>query len=432
MRFLGWVLVCALAVRAPCIWCQQEDEEELERELGSLLEMLGGGETISEEELKARVEEIGGLRLLRPLPIQFMSKTQLKTYLDKLFSEEYPVDLSSKEAEALSFFGLIPRDYDLRGQRARLLYENIAGFYNEKSGSKALYAVSNSSKIDYLNGLILAHEVRHAIQDQHFDLERRLPPLSDFDDRKLAVLALYEGDATVVMMRFMGMGSSDATEGSLLGMLGGGSGDSAALVQMAAGMVGGSYASAPEVLQRQLLLPYVEGARFIEAIDARGGIAAVNAALSSPPESSEQVLHPEKYTHRDRPEAVQFDMSRETAGQRLVHEGVLGEFYMRSLFGANEGEAAAAGWDGDYYQLFRDSSGARTLVWKLAWDSPADGEEFAAAWKHRAGREIVSHGGILDGKDHDGILFRIANHGMSTTFVKSEVPGNLVRFTGGN
>lgn len=429
MRSVFAALTCVLLLSLPV--ARAQDEDQLERELGSLLEQLGGGETMTEQELEARVEEAGGLKLLRPLTVKFMSRAELKTFVERLFDEEYPIAEASREAELLSFFDLIPAQYELRKERARLLSENIAGFYNEKSGSKALYAVSSKSKIDYLNGVILAHEIRHAIQDQHFDLESKLPKVSDFDDRKLAVLALYEGDATVVMMHFMGLPASTSPESGddIFGLFGGGSGDIGSAIEMAAGLVGGSYAAAPKILQRQLLLPYVEGAKFIGAINSRGGTAAVNAALASPPASSEQVLHPEKYPDKDPPQDLRFDASRRLAGQTLVFEGVLGEFYMQSLFDPETSHQAAAGWDGDYYQLFRDHDGHRTLIWKTAWDAPSDVDEFVAAWKRRASGSLVARGNIFDGKDRDGISIRIVTGPMSSMLIKSEEAGNLARFS---
>jgi hypothetical protein len=80
---------------------------------------------------------------------------------------------------------------DLRDLRARVLEENIAGFYDERPGKKRLYAVSDDRRLSPSNQLILSHELRHALQDQYVDLHAQLPDaVGDFDDRRLAWLSL--------------------------------------------------------------------------------------------------------------------------------------------------------------------------------------------------------------------------------------------------
>ena len=51
----------------------------------------------------------------------------------------------------------------------------------------------------------------------------------------------------------------------------------------------------PLILRRQLEFPYDGGLPFVTALYDQGGCDAVNAAIQTPPASTEQVLHPEKY-----------------------------------------------------------------------------------------------------------------------------------------
>ncbi len=422
VKWVALVLFINLILPVSSTIAQVPEGEDPDNDLQSLLGTLGIGESMSEQSLEKRVEEIGELKLLHPLPVKFVSKAELKAYLQREFDEEYPQEEASHEAAFLEFLGLIPRGYNLRSEREQMLYENVAGFYDEKSPTKALYAVSSSKEIDFVNSLILSHEIRHAIQDQHFDLNRRLPDLSDFDDRKLAPLALYEGDATYIMMRFMGVsgfsGISEREENDRPGD--GPFGDVGSLMGAAAAMAGGSYAAAPEVLQRQLLLPYIEGEKFIEAVHRRGGMSAVNLTLASPPTTSEQVLHPEKYFTHEQGSNLKFDASSEFQHQRPISEGVLGEFYIQCLFTERIREKTAAGWSGDYYQYYADALGKRTLIWKLAWDTPQDAQEFCDAWPVRCGTPLTSRGRFIDGRDNDGVALRIVHDGASTTLIKSD------------
>src|SRR6185436_4886418 len=85
-----------------------------------------------------------------------------------------------------------------------ILEDNIVGFYDERPGKKRLYAVSEQRRLTPTNQLILSHELRHALQDQYANLHDMLPDsVGDFDDRRIAFLSVLEGDATLVMERFM-------------------------------------------------------------------------------------------------------------------------------------------------------------------------------------------------------------------------------------
>jgi len=51
----------------------------------------------------------------------------------------------------------------------------------------------------------------------------------------------------------------------------------------------------PHVIQRTLLLPYEEGAVFVRTLLERGGWEAVDDAYRSPPDSTADILYPERY-----------------------------------------------------------------------------------------------------------------------------------------
>src|SRR5258708_27780499 len=117
---------------------------------------------------------------------------------------ERPGTRSRLDQRILVGLDLLPADADLRALRARILQENIAGFYDERPGKKRLYAISEDRRFTPANQLILSHELRHALQDQYVDVHQALPDsVGDYDDRRLAWLSLLEGDATWVMERFL-------------------------------------------------------------------------------------------------------------------------------------------------------------------------------------------------------------------------------------
>jgi hypothetical protein len=189
--------------------------------------------------------------------------------------------------------------------------------------------------------------------------------VGDFDDRRMAYLSLLEGDATLVMERFLlrrlpGLPASVGDMGAL---------------SLPPNIMPG----VPAVLQDQLVLPYLLGREFARAVFARGGWDALRQAWVRPPASTEQVLHPEKYFAGEGPRAPSLPYTPPSG--RLINEGVLGEMLTRTLLGEGS-DAAAAGWGGDLFRVF-DVSGRTLLVWASGWDTVADVREFAQAARAR-------------------------------------------------
>src|SRR5262249_44727741 len=114
-----------------------------------------------------------------------------------------------------------------------------------------------------------------------------------------------------------------------------------------------------------------------------GGLGALDEFFRHPPESTEQILHPEKSAApRDVPSRIDDDLagSGVPPGARIVKRGTMGEFGIRFLLGGSAPDAieAAEGWDGDRFVLARAGE-ASILNWVTAWDSGTDAAEFAAA-----------------------------------------------------
>lgn len=333
--------------------------------------LLGGGE-VTGERLQEEVAEAGGLPFRQDVPVDFLKREELAAYLRELFDAEYTVEQARADERLLRALDLLPPGTDLRALRARVLEDNVAGFYDERPGKRRLYAVSEDRTFSPMNQVVLAHELRHALQDQYADLDAYLDgDVSDFDDRRLAWTSLLEGDATLVMERFVRQ---------RLGTLGvkveGGEADPATLA--AAGLF--DVPGAPPVVRDQLVEPYVAGLTFARAVWSRGGAGAMREAWKHPPESTEQVLHPGKFFAREKPRRVVPSL-RAPAGSRLVSEGVLGELLLRTLV-EEGGGPATEGWGGDAWRLW-DVRGRTALAWRGEWDRPQDAAEFHAALRAR-------------------------------------------------
>jgi hypothetical protein len=288
---------------------------------------------------------------------------------------------------------------DLKATMLQMLEEEAAGFYDTKR--KALFLIREPGQASApglfervlgLGGfdpdeqkMVLAHEIGHAIVDQHFDLYRMADKSQSDDDLSLAVSAISEGDAMLVMM-----GATDPLEpldptqmdpealDRLFRVLG-------FAIRMGTGP---TMRGAPDVLKESLVFPYMHGPVFLLQVAGDGGWAAIDRVFRSPPLSTEQVLHPDKYTGGDVPVALTQPDLRKVVGPEWEPLGgnVLGELQIAVLLGETPGRGVGAvGWDGDRYEVFEHADGRLALAWVSTWDSDADAAEFASAWlaRHR-------------------------------------------------
>jgi len=321
-------------------------------------------------EVKRRLAEIGGLDFKRPVPVRYLDRAQMQDYVDRLFEQDYPDDLAAREEEYLYWMGFTRERFDLKALRRRIILENVGGLYNEKTDE--LLAMEEFRCLDLLHLPALAHELRHALQDQHFDLAAVLGALSDFDDRKLAALAAVEGDATLVMVLQMGFDPEKLGDAFSLENV----------LALSAGTGAPALAAAPDVLKHQLLMPYLEGLKFSRFILRERSWPGLNRVLAGKPLSSEQVLHAGKYLAGEKP--LEVSTRFRPARGEAFHSGVVGESYLNVLLreenGRPEAEDAASGWGGDLFTLYRDGE-SRLLLWESRWDGGGDAARFHGAFR---------------------------------------------------
>jgi hypothetical protein len=139
----------------------------------------------------------------------------------------------------------------------------------------------------------------------------------------------------------------------------------------------------PPFVGRLQAWPYDQGMRFIVALEARGGLDAVDEAFVDLPTSTEQIIHAERYPN-DAPTPVDVpDLSAELGpGWEDLDVMSIGEAWLQIALGlrldGSEAGAAAAGWDGGTYRAW--SNGTDTAVeLSTVWDTKRDAEEFAAS-----------------------------------------------------
>jgi hypothetical protein len=148
---------------------------------------------------------------------------------------------------------------------------------------------------------------------------------------------------------------------------------------------------APRAIRESLLFPYDQGMQWTQALHRRGGWPLVSKAFKDLPQSTEQILHADKYFAREAPVKVMLPNITSTLGNgwKRIDTDVNGEwsYYLildEYLKSAQESKRAAAGWGGDRYAVYEGSKPNEVVIVQLSvWDTPLDAMEFFDAYKKR-------------------------------------------------
>jgi hypothetical protein len=347
---------------------------------------------------------------MRKLPFKrdvkghFTPRKELRGIMEKLIAEEVKPDEFRADELAMKALGLVPADFDLKQAMIGLMTDEVAGFYDPKAetmhliheelappkpkGAKGpgllgrLFGGADKPAFDKdQNRMVLAHELTHALADQHFDLDRLREATEGDGDRELALMALVEGEAVLTMMG-AAAGDWDGTATAQL---------PARQLSFMMNMMGPMMTSgsskalreAPPVISETLIFPYAQGVVFAAHLTNDGGWAALDAAYAKPPLSTEQVMHPEKYadgTKVDPPTALDPGELKPGGGWKELDRDVVGELVTAIMLRGHGGRAAAAGWDGDTAAVFEGADGKLGLVWVSTWDTEQDAREFARGY----------------------------------------------------
>jgi len=311
------------------------------------------------------LEQVAVLRELPPLGrvhARVINRSQMLEQLQKQVRAQVPPEAIRGERDFLASFGFIPHDYDYEAEVYRLIQNQIAGFYDPDEKTMFLMADLSSEEAD----VTLAHELVHALQDQHFDLGPKLAYQANGNDEQSAVHCLAEGDATSLMLdytlRVHRKTALDVPD------------DRLRLEIMTSIAASPELASFPRVLRDSLIAPYVDGIMFVHALRRRGGWREVDQVWRHPPVSTEQVLHLDKLDARESPEELSVPPTRTLgSGWHVTHSEVFGEQGLRialeEWMPRKVAVRSAAGWAGD-----------RSVVWSKA---VADTSYTAAAWHVR-------------------------------------------------
>ena len=322
--------------------------------------------------IESSVQQIRELTKKSDVKQEILTPAQLTAQIQASFDQSNPPALVAANERVEKALGLFPVDASLKDLYVQLLSSQVAGLYDPDA--KTMDVVSKSGQLGPIEQISYAHEFDHALQDQNFGLNKLGLNDTSNSDRALARLSLPEGDATLLMSLWA---QKNLTVAQLLQMAAEASDPSQTAILN----------SMPDDLRETLLFPYEQGLTWVSDIHALGGWAAVDAAYASPPDSTEQILHFDKWSSHEARTAVTIPASLPAtlgAGWTMPLTDTFGELQFRiwleqvGKVAATQAVAAAAGWGGDRIALVEKGS-TFGIVIITKWDTLADATEFAAS-----------------------------------------------------
>jgi hypothetical protein len=369
------------------------------------------------KELFAAVDELikfssdeTGLPVKDTVKRTLTTRTAVEGYLDEKFNEDAGAKRLQRDEIVLRKFGLLDRDFELKPFLLALLKEQIEAYYDSKTKTVNI--------LDWVDPdeqrPVMAHELTHALQDQHADLDKwdnQTPddvshdPAGDQDnlardEMDTARDAVAEGQATAVMMDYIlkPLGKSLVKDPEVLDVV---------RSQMNTNEDSPVMARAPLLLSESMLFPYREGLSFEQDIWMdKGQAAAFAGALDRPPTSSWEILNPRVYEQKQIPAIpllpdihplvdplyVPYDIGQ--IGELDVH-------IITELFGGdNSSRDLTPAWDGGLYwagQLRtattpeqQASTKSIGLFYLSVWKSADSAQVFAGLYAKNLARKYSS------------------------------------------
>jgi hypothetical protein len=364
------------------------------------------------ERIAARVERLRDLRFTKPVRPLFLDRDAAVRYLERAGRSEYPLRRQRIDEEVAKLLGLLERRDSLSRVLGRIDQEQVLGFYDDRA--RRLVVIRDAGTGRALLELTLAHELVHALEDQRFDLDAGQGVR---DDEVLAEAALAEGTATAVMADYAA--------------------EHLGLAEVLSIADAAEDAGFPEWVERQLLFPYVAGEEFVSVLrGGSGSWAPVDSVYRlRRPRTSEQVIHPRKFAAGEAAVPIEAPHLGGALGPgwRRVERARAGEFDVQMVLALNDAPRAAAaakGWGGGLFELWRRDPGGRCAApcvradaaWmRLRWDTAADRAEAEIALGRAIEKGLAGRGGRNAGRalawTSRGGAIALAGRGRETTLV---------------
>jgi hypothetical protein len=331
------------------------------------------------------LSDITGLAQKHPVPYGRMDKRQLRQFLSKRMKKMLKPEEIRADELALKMFGLVPQDFDLRKSTIDLLTEQAAAFYDYDT--KKLFLLDDSGFESETT--TLAHELAHALADQHFNLGKFMDETPSNDDENLAHTAVVEGQASWLMLAYdlKQAGQSPVPTPEMLKTVVDSSESSMADYPV--------LKESPLYIQQSLLFPYTEGTKFFDTVFHKLGKAAFTAVFADAPMDSAEIIHPERYFAHERETKPELPKLFLTKQGKEISEGSVGEFdhemLLRQYVGQAEAVSLARHLRGGQFEIIAAGKDRKpVLEYVSEWDSGDKARRFFGdyekilqlKWKH--------------------------------------------------
>lgn len=345
-------------------------------------------------EVSAAVESLRGLKFKTAVKAEIIApKAARESFKAKI--KPFDLEQARYTQKAYIQLGLIPPRTDLITDYLDLAEKDVLGYYDTET--KVLYVLGHVPEEEVKP--VIAHELTHALEDQHYDFQAVSKKASGDDDRATAISAVIEGSATALMIAYETRQKRDA--------------DAATKASKEESKRAQQLKGAPSFVQQSVILPYVLGFTFL----LRGnpwmwedGIPQkdFDEAYANPPRSTRQILHPEQYWwgnwRKDPPPLALPDLSSALGpGWKKAAAGSIGELGLAVLTGSQldltRGDVllpsrwtndAAIGTQGDVYHHYQNGERSMTVL-LTRWESMRDAEQFDRALVSR-GKYFLRYG----------------------------------------
>jgi hypothetical protein len=337
------------------------------------------------------------LQIRHEVKRRLISREQVEKYILDQFHKDKDAKRMQREEIVLKKFGLLDRDFQLQPFLVSLLKEQIAGYYDNKTKTVNL--------LDWVKPEeqkpVIAHELTHALQDQHTDLEKWEPDDPDtlskdvaednqrlaIDERDTAREAVLEGQAMAVYLDY----TLKPTGKSLL--------TSPDVMRQPKEDLDSSGSSpimdrAPLLLQQSLLFPYRDGLGFEQRLlKDKGAQYAFAGVLDRPPSTSYEIMNPIAYERKATVPLLHMPDVHPLldVDYQPYDVGVMGELDVRiltELFGGPDVAAILTPqWKGGLYYAVQSrkavtpaqqaATSSVALLYLSAWRSEGAAKEFA-------------------------------------------------------
>jgi len=290
---------------------------------------------------------------------------------------------------------MIPQDTDL--YEVKLSW---TGMYHAAKWKGKIYVVEDNFDITKNSSVTatFVHELTHIMQDDY-----SLPQKTTLDASK-ALTSLKEGDASLMAATYNNDG----------------------IVPPSAEVRMPTSSSIPETIDWLNRFVYRYGLEFAKALYQKGGWETLNQAYSSLPNTTEQILHPEKYFNQENSQTIEAPTI--TGNWSLTKTDRLGEYFIQVMLdhwiSAEDSKAAASGWGGDIFSYYKNGD-EFAFTWNIIWDSEDDAYEFYETFQEMMNETLVDK--TDDGNWFDNGRYLSVQLNENSTLITSFVGASIAQ-----